>query len=97
MQMLYNSDSYTVVQFTLTADPAPAADATGAPPAPALGRGGFEIVDKSARMGIYLEGAMADNFQRGVRELVAQGPDAEALDAFIAGYTQLAPQPLALH
>jgi hypothetical protein len=97
MQMLYNSDSYTVVQFNLPADPTQAPAGACADPLTASGRGGFEIVDKSARTGTYLQGAMADSFQRGVQELVAQGPDADALDAFIAGFTQLARQPLALH
>jgi hypothetical protein len=87
MQMLYNSDSYTVVQFDL---PATADETTPA-------RGGYEILDKSARRGIYLEGAVAETFQRGVQALVDEGPDPEALDDFIAGYTTLAQQPLVLH
>ena len=87
MHMLYNSDSFTVVQFVLAA--------TEGQDGPA--RGGFEIVDKSARMGVYLEGAMAETFQRGVRELAAQDPGAEALDNYIAGFTGLGQQPLVLH
>ncbi len=87
MQMLYNSDSYTVVQFSV-----PGAD----DPSASL-RGGFEIVDKSARKGIYLEGALADSFQRGVRELASKGPDVEAMDDYIGGFTALARQPLVLH
>ena len=58
MQLLYNSDSYTVVQFEL-----PAADA---PP----GRGGFEILDKRAGREIYLRGPLAETFERGVQQLV---------------------------
>ena len=86
MQLLYNSDSYTVVQFDLPAiDEAPAS------------RGGYEIVDKFARKDIYLHGAVADRFQQGVMALVEAGPNEEALDDFIAGYTLLAYQPLAMH
>ncbi len=84
MQMLYNSDSYTVVQFHV-----PGADA-----AP---RGGFEIVDKFARREIVLQGALADSFRRGVEALVEQGPSEESLDAYIAGYVTLAHHPLVLH
>lgn len=43
-------------------------------------RGGFEIVDKSSRKGIYIEGALAEGFQRGVQAIVAQGPNEQALD-----------------
>lgn len=87
MQLLYNSDSYTVLQFgSLDA----ADDVTAL-------RGGFEIVDKASRKGIYIEGAVADSFERGVQDLVAQGPDPQALDDFIGSYTALAQQPLVLH
>ena len=87
MQMLYNSDSFAVVQFDVpgaTGDAAPA-------------RGGFEIVDKLARKEIFIEGAVAESFQRGVQELVRQGPNEELIDAFISGFTALAQQPVTLH
>jgi hypothetical protein len=85
MQMLYNSDSYVVVQFDVPqSDTAPR-------------RGGYEIVDKFARKEIYLQGALADSFQRGVQAVVEAGPDEEAMDDFIAGWTTLAQQPLASH
>lgn len=87
MQMLYNSDNYVVVQFDLSVP------GEGAP----ARRGGFEIVDKFARKEIYIEGAVADSFQRGVQALVDEGPNPEAIDAFIAGFTALAQQPVLLH
>jgi hypothetical protein len=87
MQMLYNSDSFVVVQFDV---PAPGDDA-------ASPRGGYEIVDKLARKEIYLQGAVAESFQRGVEALVQQGPTEESLDEFIAGFTALAQQPVVLH
>ncbi len=92
MQMLYNSDSFTVLRFEAT----PAGGSTQGT-TQALLRGGFEIMDKSSRKGIYLEGAVAESFQRGVQALVEQGPDPEALDNYLAGYTALAQQPLVLH
>lgn len=87
MQMLYNSDSYVVVQFMV-----PAAEEGSA-----AGRGGFEIVDKLARKEIFIEGAVAESFQRGVQSLVQQGPNEEAIDDFIAGFTALAQQSVMLH
>ena len=87
MQMLYNSDSYVVVQFSVVEDEA----------ADQPSRGGYEIVDKFARKEIYLQGAVAESFKRGVEALVQQGPNEENLDDFIAGFTTLAQQPVALH
>lgn len=87
MQMLYNSDSYVVVQF----------DVPDAVEGVAPQRGGFEIVDKFARKEIFIEGAVAESFQRGVQALVEQGPDPQAIDDFIAGFTALAQHPVVLH
>ncbi len=87
MQMLYNSDSFAVMQFDV-----PEAGTDGATP-----RGGYEIVDKFARKEIYIQGAVAENFQRGVAALVEQGPTEESLDEFIAGFTTWAVQPVVLH
>lgn len=87
MQMLYNSDNFVVVQF----------DVSVATEGSSGGRGGFEIVDKFARKEIFIEGAVAESFQRGVRALAEQGPNVEAIDDFIAGFTALAQQPVILH
>jgi len=87
MQMVYNSDSYVVVEF----------DVPGATEGASPRRGGFEIVDKMARKEIFIEGAVAERFQRGVKELVQQGPSEESIDEFIAGFTALAQQPVVLH
>ena len=88
MQMLYNSDSFAVVHFDVAPQDTPAAPAPG---------GGYEIVDKLARREIYLQGMLADSFQRGVQALVDAQSDAEVLDDFISGWTVMAQQPLALH
>ena len=87
MQMLYNSDNFVVVAFEL-----PSVNGE-----PAMGRGGYEIVDKFARKEIYIEGALAQHFQQGVQALVEQGPSEEALDEFIGGFTVMAQQPLVMH
>ena len=92
MNMLYNSDNFVVVQFDVPS--APRADA-GAPGAAT--RGGYEIVDKFARKGIFIAGAVAQSFHDGVQALMEKGPTEEALDEYIAGYTTLAQQPMHLH
>jgi len=89
MQMLYNSEHYVVVEFDMGA-----AAGEQSPSAP---QGGYEIVDKFARRGIFLNGAMAEGFKRGVSALVERGPTEEEVDDFIAGYTLLAQQPVILH
>ena len=85
MQMLYNSDSYSVLLIDLGLVEA------GSP------RGGFEIVDKFARKGIFIEGAVAQGFKDGVQALIDTGPSPEALDDYIAGYARLAQLPVLLH
>jgi hypothetical protein len=86
MQMLYNSDSYTVVQLDV-----PPADGAAA-------RGGVEIVDKRARSETFLGGQVAEAFHQGVQDVIrVSGPDVEALDAYIARFASLAPHPLLLH
>ena len=88
MELLYHSEAFVVMQFTLAGETANTADAA---------RGGYEIVDKFARKEIYLQGAVAASFQRGVEALVQQGPSEESLDEYIAGFTVMAQQPVVLH
>ena len=88
MHMLYQSDSYVVVQIDLPA---------AAPGEGPLTRGGYEIVDRHARREVCLEGLMAEHFKQGVQALVDNHPTEEAVDEFISGYSGLAQQPLAMH
>jgi hypothetical protein len=88
MQMLYNSDSFAVLQVEYGG---PAGAEEGAK------RGGFEIVDKFARKGIFIQGELAQHFRDGVQALIDSGPTEESLDDYIAGYTELAQQPMLLH
>ena len=85
MQMVYNSDSYIVLKFDGLADAEPAQ------------HGGFEIVDKLAGRGLYIEGAVAAGFIAGVQALASNHPTPDAFDDFIAGYTLLAQQPVRMH
>jgi len=87
VQMLYNSDSFVVVAFEV-----PVGEGQAQAP-----RGGYEIVDKFARKEIYIQGAVAERFQKGVEALVAEGPNPEALDEFIGSFAVLAQQPVMLH
>ena len=87
MEMLYNSDSFVVVAFQIPVE------GEGSQ----LSRGGYEIVDKFARKEIYIEGALAERFQQGVAHIVSQGPNDEALDEYIASFTEAAQQSVVLH
>lgn len=95
MHMLYDSPSYIVVQFDVPV--APALSDTARPEHPPLQRDGFEIVDKFSRKEIFIEGALAQQFQEGVEALIEQGPDVDDLDAFIGRFASLGQQPVVMH
>jgi Protein of unknown function (DUF3567) len=91
MQMLYNSDSFAVLQIDVPAD----GDAVSG--AAELTRGGYEIVDKFARKEIFIEGALAESFKLGVQALIESSPSVEELDAYIGRFTPLMQHPVVLH
>jgi hypothetical protein len=98
MQMLYNSDAFTVVEIEVPASASPAAaEGTSADTAPGHARGGFEIVDKLARTDILLMGDIARVFREGVEALSKDDASSDQVDAFISRYTGLPQQPLVLH
>ncbi|BDI07804.1 BTH_I0359 family protein [Sphaerotilus microaerophilus] len=100
MHMLYNSDHFAVVQIEVPVPlDATAADAAteGVGTAEVLNRGGYEIVDKQTRRGVFLDGSMAEHFKAGVEDLIRRSPSAEEIDDYLSGYTQLAQQPVVLH
>ena len=86
MLMLYNSDSFAVVQFEVPA--------TGTQ---MLTRGGYEIVDKFARKEIFLEGEMAESFKNGVQALIETDPSEDEIDDFIGRFSSLMQNPVVLH
>lgn len=90
MHMLYNSDSYAVVQIELSAGESVSADTT-------LTRGGYEIVDKFARKEIFIEGALAETFKQGVEELIENSPSVEEFDAYLERFAGMAQQPVVMH
>ncbi len=95
MHMLYNSPSYVVVQFDVPVPGLPTVDQVE--PEFQLSRGGFEIVDKFARREIFIEGALAEQFQQGVETLMGTDPSEEDLDDFIETYANLGHQPVVMH
>jgi hypothetical protein len=94
MQMLYNSDSYSVVEIDV---PAREALPAGVPESAALRRGGFEIVDKFARKEIFIEGALAQSFKEDVEALIEKQPSMEEFDDYLERFSALMQQPLILH
>lgn len=93
MHMLYNSDSYAVVQIEL-----PSTDLTVlADPTTALKRGGYEIVDKFARKELFIEGALAESFKEGVEALIETSPSVEEFDAYLERFAGMAQQPVVMH
>lgn len=91
MQMLYNSENFAVVRFDV-----PPSDA-GTEGTRARERGGFEIVDKFARKEIFLEGALAESFKKGVDALIETEPTGEEIDAYLERFAALMQQPLSFH
>jgi len=98
MQMLYNSDSFAVVQFDMVQAgfTSPGGEGAAAEWAP-LTHGGYEIVDKFARKEIFLQGAMAESFKTGVEALIETQPSEEEIDDYIERFASLMQQPVILH
>lgn len=90
MHLLYQSASYIVVQFDVPVS-------EGASDERSLSRGGFEIVDKFARKEIFIEGALAQQFQEGVEALSEGEPSEEDYDDFIEHYANLSQTPVLMH
>ena len=70
MDMLYNSDTYSVMHLHVQDD----ALVPVRPDVPALARHGFEIVDKRSGKEIYLEGSWAEQFQAHLRAWQENAP-----------------------
>ena len=90
MHLLYQSASYIVEQFDVPV-------AEGAHDERSLSRGGFEIVDKFARKEIFIEGALAQQFQEGVEALSEGDSSEEDYDDFIERYANLSQTPVQMH
>jgi hypothetical protein len=74
MNMIYNSEQYSVVEFGIDSD------------TEALRSGGYEIMDKSGKREIFIAGALAEIFREEVRTLIASEPSMEDIDEFLGKY-----------
>lgn len=91
MHMLYDSESFAVVQMT-----PPPPDA-GVSPQLQLLRQGFEIVDKRSGREVYLDGSWAEIFQARLNLWHAKTPTQEEVETTLEGYAALAHTPVQLH
>ena len=85
MNIIYNSDQYSVVEF--------GADAG----LDALRFGGYEIMDKSGKREIFIGGIWAESFRKNVEDLIASAPSMEEIDDFLGEYDGLMSQSLIFH
>jgi hypothetical protein len=92
MDMLYNSDTYSVMHLQVDDETTPVR-----PDVPALARHGFEIVDKRSGKEIYLEGSWAEQFQIHLRAWQENAPTQEEVEDTLAGYAELAQNPVVVH
>ncbi len=74
MNLIYNSDQYSVVEFGVDSEQE------------ALHSGGYEITDKSGNREIFIRGAMAEIFRENVKNLIASEPTVEDIDDFLGSY-----------
>ena len=91
MHMLYDSDSFVVVQMQANEDMAEADTS------PQLARHGFEIVDKRSGKEVYLDGSWAEMFQQQIQAWQQHTPTQEEVEDTLEGYTGLAQQPVVVH
>jgi hypothetical protein len=85
MNLIYNSDQYSVVEFGADTDHE------------TMRFGGYEITDKSVRREWFIDGALALNFRKDVHELIATEPSIEEIDEFLAQFDSYMGQSVLLH
>lgn len=93
MQMLYDSDTFVVVQILANAPE----ESALAPAIPELARHGFEIVDKRSGKEVYLDGSWAEMFQQHLSAWAQKTPTQEEVEDTLEGYSGLAHTPISLH
>ena len=92
MDMLYNSDTYSVMHLQVDDALVPVR-----PDVPALARHGFEIVDKRSGKEVYLDGSWAEMFQQQIQAWQQHTPTQEEVEDTLEGYTGRAQQPVVVH
>lgn len=93
MQLLYDSESFVVVQIHANAPEASAPR----PATPQLARHGYEIVDKRSGKQVYLDGSWAEMFQQRLSGWEKDTPTQEEVEDTLEGYSGLANTPVSLH
>ena len=93
MQLLYDSESFVVVQIHANAPHASAP----VPAIPQLARHGYEIVDKRSGKQVYLDGSWAEMFQQRLHGWQQHTPTQEEVEDTLEGYSGLANTPVSLH
>lgn len=93
MQLLYDSESFVVVQIHANAPDTPAPR----PAVPQLARHGYEIVDKRSGKQVYLDGSWAEMFQQRLSGWEKDTPTQEEVEDTLEGYSGLANTPVSLH
>lgn len=93
MQLLYDSDSFVVVQIHANAPE----ESAPVPAIPQLARNGFEIVDKRSGKEVYLDGSWAEMFQLRLSAWAKDTPTQEEVEDTLEGYSGLATTPISLH
>jgi hypothetical protein len=93
MQLLYDSESFVVVQIHANAPE----ESAPWPAVPELARHGFEIVDKRSGKEVYLDGSWAELFQQRLRAWAKDTPSQEEVEDTLEGYSGLATTPISLH
>ena len=61
------------------------------------GRGGIELVDKTAGRGGFLDGAVEVKFRATMADLASGEPNSESVDEFLGHYDALLTNPLVVH
>ena len=85
MNLIYNSDHYSVIEFGADTEHE------------TMRFGGYEITDKAVRREWFIEGALALNFRKDVRELIASEPSIEEIDDFLGQFDSYMAQSVLLH
>lgn len=93
MQLLYDSESFVVVQIHANAPE----EATPLPALPPLARHGFEIVDKRSGKEVYLDGSWAELFQQRLIAWARETPTQQEIEDTLEGYSGLANTPVLMH
>ncbi len=83
MQMIYNSPNFCVVEFRASEH--------------SQGSAGYEIMDKTQRREIFLDGVLAIQFRQTVASMLNGNTDYEQVDNFLRQFEGLMQQPLTLH